>query len=341
MADVVCPAYAIPGLLYGVEFEIEAEDLYVQTDHYDEESEEYVPYDPPCLPWGWRVEPEDSIIGVECVFDGPMTYEAGSDAIRRLFVDIRDVHCVNPVRTPRGSTHVHVNMSDATWAQMESFVYAAAWAEPFLIDIAGKGRRGNLFALSYSQAPVGWNSILDCIHNRKLRFHMDTHYMAINFKSLDKWGTVEFRMGPSMRNANEALEWFDNIHAVASEGKAGNVSPHEPPAFIERFRMMVPPERFSRIYDKAAKQVLDIHEKLCYIVKARWEKQKSYRKKIEDEEFLISQLIDSNALTNEILSTNNDWFSPPISSISATHEEFMNVAYTNIFDDPQLTATGE
>lgn len=141
------------GKVYGIELEIEAAGLYEVDEHYDEETDEYTAIDP-IVPQGWLREQEDSIVGVELISDRPYTFEESVINIQRVFMDITRQGYM-PLRTPRGSTHVHANVADLTWDQMRHFVAACAWAEPALIELAGKGRKGNLFAQSYGNYPSG------------------------------------------------------------------------------------------------------------------------------------------------------------------------------------------
>lgn len=209
------PGYT--GLLFGVELEIEAEGLYQPEERFDDEGD-LLCIDEPDIPHGWLREHEESIRGVELISARPFDYATSVDNIYRLFNDI-DAQGYTPTRTCRGSTHVHVNAADLTWAQLRSFVMTCAWAEPFLIEHAGAGRRGNLFAQSYETTPLGWRPIITWCRHEAVMHALDTHYMATSFSPLSYLGSVEFRMGPSARTAAEAIAWLDKIYIVASHGR--------------------------------------------------------------------------------------------------------------------------
>ena len=203
------------GLLFGVELEIESPGLYcMQFNGDDEEPEEVYPDLPP----GWQLMEEHSIDGPELASDRPYSYDTTVANIEGAFRDIAR-QGGKPIRTCRGSTHVHVNCQDLTWGQMRKTVLACAWAEELLIERAGKGRKGNLFAMSYRTAPLGWADIINSVRERKFRLYRDTHYMAVNFSSLTNLGTIEFRMPPSARNAEDAIEWLTYIKDVAEAGR--------------------------------------------------------------------------------------------------------------------------
>lgn len=209
------PAYYGP--LIGVELELESPGLYLPIEHFDEDSDELVEEEVD-IPAGWLREHEESIQGVELISNGPKTFEETVVNIDSLFDDI-ERQGFKLQRTPRGSTHVHCNVADLTWEQMRSFVMACAWAEPFLIEIAGKGRKGNLFAQSYATTPLGWRNIINWCRHENISPALDTHYMATSFSPMGYLGSVEFRMGPSARNREEAIGWVSLVHAVACAGR--------------------------------------------------------------------------------------------------------------------------
>lgn len=248
------------GERYGVELEIEADGLYSEEEVFDEDLDEYrsVEVD---VPSGWTVVEEHSIQGAELIFAGPRSFNEGCALIEKLYKDIQR-QGYEPRRTPRGSTHVHVNVSDLTWKQLGHFVMAAAWAEPYLIELAGKGRKGNLFALSYATAPNGWADVIESIRHEQRLFNFDTHYMAINFRQIVRHGTVEFRMGPSMRNAEEAIAWFEMIREVAVVGRNEEVTADVAPAFVELFQELLPPGCRTRIRVQAERQARDVYRRL-------------------------------------------------------------------------------
>lgn len=214
------------GKLYGVELEIEAAGLYEMEEHYDSETDEHVQNEP-CVPKGWLREQEDSIQGVELISEKPFDFNTSIENIASVFFDI-ERQGFKPTRTPRGSTHVHTNVADLSWEQMRSFVMACAWAEPTLIELAGKGRKGNLFAQSYETTPIGWAWIVEAVRRQEFSQWGDTHYMATSFYPMSSLGSVEFRMGPSSRTAEEAMRWLRCIDLVVTAGRETVVGLEEP-----------------------------------------------------------------------------------------------------------------
>jgi hypothetical protein len=259
LSKTIYPNPIITGLKYGIELEIEAPGLYEAREIWDEAGEEIIEMEEPTIPLSWELREEHSIEGPEVV-SMPLTYDEAYEAIGRLFIDVNSKG-YHPTRTPRGSTHIHVNCQDLTWDQLESTVFACAWAEPFLIELAGRGRIGNLFAVSYKSAPLAWENIVNSLVVRELRSSIDTHYSAVNFNSLLTMGTIEFRMGPSSRTAEEALYWLGLIRTVAEAGRTLSIEDKEP-AFLdkltEELSQRVPPYNFDRIYRQAIRQVQEL-----------------------------------------------------------------------------------
>lgn len=219
------------GLLYGIELELEGHGLYEA--YYPDPSDE--DEDPeltePVVPAGWSWHEEHSIHGCELVLSQPQPYEVAASLMADVFRDVAR-NGWTLVRSPRGSTHVHINVQDYTWEELGNAILACAWAEPFLIELAGKGRKHNLFALSYANAPLGWAHVIECYRNKNNSMNSDTHYMATNFETLFGMGTIEFRMGPTARNYDEAMWWFDKIRIVAEACRGERVDKQTIPSFV-------------------------------------------------------------------------------------------------------------
>lgn len=253
--DTIHSSPQFKGKLYGVELEIEAEGLYCVEEHYDSENDEHTSIDP-VVPEGWLREQEDSINGVELISDRPYPFEVQVQNIERVFKDI-ERQGFQPIRTPRGSTHVHANVADLTWDQMKSFVMACAWAEPTLIELAGKGRKGNLFAQSYETTPIGWHPVIHWVRRREFYQQVDTHYMGTSFHPMTYLGSVEFRMGPSARTAEDAIRWLKCIDAVVTAGRETVVTDREPP-FLEHLISKFQKEKQEQLRKKGRRNALEV-----------------------------------------------------------------------------------
>ena len=291
------------GLCFGVELEIEAPGLYPMAgfdEDYDPDDEDSLPpINPPVLPHGWQVVEEHSIDGPEVITAGAYAFDDMVTNIRAIFEDVR-AKGFEPRRTCRGSTHIHMNCQDLTWRQLRNVLLCCAWAEPFLIEMAGKGRRGNLFAMSYRDAPLGWTEIINSIRARFLRLYNDTHYMAISFYSLTHLGTIEFRMPPSSRNADEAITWLEWIRDIGEAGRStGDVAVDTMPPQLLGLYFAVPPARRDRLLRQAQEQVLEIADllDLPYMDKRKPTKKQSEGFISDYELMSLAQTSPSLALT--------------------------------------------
>ena len=286
------------GKLYGVELEIEAGGLYEIEENFNENTDEYEQIEPD-IPRGWLREQEDSIEGVELISREPYSFETQVENIYRVFADI-ERQGFTPIRTPRGSTHVHANVADLTWDQLRYFIMACAWAEPALIELAGKGRKGNLFAQSYETTPLGWKPVIDWVRRGKFDQTWDTHYMAISFQPLTYLGSVEFRMGASARNAQEAVDWLSIIDMVVEAGRTLEITPDVEPEFLSALLDLADAKKRERLRSKGRHQAEEIWESML----EPWvEPEPRLRRKmggvfpvnVEDYTIAIDQLLPSAA----------------------------------------------
>lgn len=252
------PGYV--GKLYGIELEIESAGLYEDAELYDEETQQYYT-ESVSIPKNWQKEIEESICGAELVSQGAFDYLALCSNIDVLF---RDIHSkgYRPIRTPRGSTHVHANVGDLTWQQFRHFIVTCAWVEPALIELAGKGRKGNLFAHSYNTMPIGWHMITSWCQSEQMTVTLDTHYMATNFAPANTLGSVEFRMGPSSRTAEEAITWLTYIDYVVSEARTAPTTCVEPPACLSVLIDNLPRQIRDRVVTRGRANATEIWPKL-------------------------------------------------------------------------------
>lgn len=253
------------GLKFGVELELEYPGLYEGIEVYgrDEdgyETEEIVDIERPLLPEGWDTRVEESVQGCEVVFSKPLAIAESVAAINRLFDDI-ERQGVTLRKTPRGSSHFHINVQDLTWPQMRVFALTCAWLEPYLIYLAGKGRIGNLFAKSYKECPAGWRGVVESIQIGAMRVNnLDSHYMAINFGAMSEHGSVEFRMPPSATSRHDVLGWLSRFYQLGQEGRQSRtVDAQSPPVCLRTLELEIPGEgtkaRLKRI---AQQQVAEI-----------------------------------------------------------------------------------
>lgn len=164
----------------------------------------------------WKIVGEGSLRrGVEFV-SAPQNLEETAKSIEKLQKRIekhRDV--IDYFDSPRAGVHIHVNMTDKTILQLSNAVFLYYVLEQVIVDNAGKDRAGNLFCLRLCDA----SSI-----KRRLRYLPDAprglytdgdlRYSALNFDSLFRFGTLEWRALRTPMDFRSITPWVKIMHSI-------------------------------------------------------------------------------------------------------------------------------
>lgn len=168
----------------------------------------------------WEAKADNSLRnGVEYVMAQPYagpTLEAALDA----FYDEK----LKFNNSARCSTHIHLNMTDATLDCVRSMTMIMYMIEDGLFNIIGEGRKWAGYSMALSE--------MDPVRLRMAMSHSDPHtllnnlaptrnqdrYYGFNTASLRKHGTVEFRYFPGGPTRAELESWIDLICAVKAAG---------------------------------------------------------------------------------------------------------------------------
>lgn len=175
---------------FGVEFELEGENL---------------PKDVP----GWDITRDGSLRGngLEYVTSAPYTLEATMKAIEEIERATAKSKINN---SGYAGTHVHVNVSDMSITKMFNFALLYLALEDVIASkYFGEGRKGNLFCLCVSDAEAIINYVYDAAVKGDLTILNtdDIRYSSLNFSSLFKHGTLEFRGQDGIGDFKRAKEW--------------------------------------------------------------------------------------------------------------------------------------
>lgn len=156
------------------------------------------------------------------------------------------------IDTMRTSMHVHLNVSDMTYGQLMNTVFLYAILEPYFLSKVHKYRRKNNFASPMMSSKGFRNLILDAVvDDKRLPSHEDFKYSAINFGSLAKFGTLEFRSHETTQNIDVVSDWvheFFRIRILAMEYRT-------PKEIMRDYRKMTAVEFFNRVFPKAPKDI--------------------------------------------------------------------------------------
>lgn len=150
---------------------------------------------------GWKTDRDGSLryYGIEMKSAAPVKEASLRAHLDNLLLGIKNYDWILP--SPRTSTHVHVNTMGLTPIQIYTAACAYWFLEPYFFSLCDDSRKGNLFCLRLQDARGMVSLIEDDIENTCLNkvvpfrtFNNDAHrYSSINFASLYKFGSLEFR----------------------------------------------------------------------------------------------------------------------------------------------------
>ena len=146
-----------------------------------------------------------------------------------------------PIMSSRTSTHVHIDVRDMSLEELRKFIIVYLSVERLLSNYCGRMRAENIFCV-----PVYKSSrLIHCLSGlfeqktfstaRMIsilsQFNEELRYGAINFHSLWKHGTLEFRMLRGEYRAPKIKEWLNillSIKKYAMENKEAEIrSPNQ------------------------------------------------------------------------------------------------------------------
>lgn len=138
--------------------------------------------------------------------------------------------------TVRAGVHVHINMLEATCRQLWTYATCYYVLEEALTErFCGAGRVGNHFCLRAIDADVLTHDIGRVLRNDEYGILMydDIRYSALNFTSLFRHGSVEFRALRTPPDLNRVKTWIDILLAIKANSKMFS----NPREVVEMFSM--------------------------------------------------------------------------------------------------------
>lgn len=118
----------------------------------------------------------------------------------------------------RAGVHIHYNVSHLTWREL--FVIATAYycLEECLVDACGPDRQGNPFCLRVRDAEAVLETLEQCIMTGETSIlNLDTiKYAALNFNSIHRHGSLEFRALRTPTDVREIKKWIDILDNLYS-----------------------------------------------------------------------------------------------------------------------------
>lgn len=174
----------------------------------------------PGAPIGWQSHSDGSLhadYSVEYVTKGAINKEKVFSEIQKVKKKIKDVEVLDSVRA---GVHVHMNCQQMTAQQMLGVAFTYLALERSLVKYCGPNRVGNQFCLRASDAEFVFTKLYDSINTGNLSYLNDNsiRYSSLNFCSLSKFGTLEFRAMQTYSDLSRIVEWVDMLDHIKKYG---------------------------------------------------------------------------------------------------------------------------
>lgn len=164
--------------------------------------------------------------GMEYVFSRPKDLKTSLKTLSVLFRFLGENSV--PSYSFRTSTHVHVNVSDLTVPQITSIIYLYTLVEDLFVNFCEPHRRGNRFCLRFRDANNLYEILGNLVRNKNQAHshHVfqafdqgQMKYAALNFYTLLKYGTLEFRSLEGTNDLVKIEKWLTAISNMVTVGK--------------------------------------------------------------------------------------------------------------------------
>lgn len=214
---------------YGIEVELEGKNFV----HPPESVNEY---------WGMHKDGSLRIkapgdCAIEYVTHQPFPLPSIERAITALFnyLTAPNVLVYDSYRT---SIHVHVNFATETFRTIYNFMTLSLIFDELLVSQNGEHRIGNNFCLRAKDALGQLQSLITSIDNGNNFFDVppNDRYSSINFASLMKFGSVEFRSLECTTHEGRLLHWIGTLAQMKKNSKTYT----NPVGVIQQFSMLGP-----------------------------------------------------------------------------------------------------
>ncbi|MCW8826505.1 MAG: amidoligase family protein [Gammaproteobacteria bacterium] len=166
----------------------------------------------------WRMEHDGSLRegGVEFVLRQPLTGFDLEKAINELYDKVlQNCKYESNIRT---STHIHIDVRDISTEHLRRIVFFYAMFERFIYDMVSPERE-----FSFYCAPL-FSSVQN---RRRIAESLDSHnfrrcpkYSGLNLKSINNYGSLEFRMHQGMTKETNLRTWIALLLKLKTGTKA-------------------------------------------------------------------------------------------------------------------------
>ena len=191
----------------------------------------------------------------EYVTNEPLPIQSAEKAITVLFsyltrpgVMVYDSH--------RTSIHIHVNFGMETYRTVYNFITLCLILDELLVSQNGEHRIGNNFCLRAKDALGQVQSLITSISNGHNFFDIpkDDRYSSINFASLTKFGSIEFRSLECTTHEGRLLHWIGTLAEIKKFSKLfGN-----PTEIVQMFSAIGPRQFLDKALGPYARKYLSV-----------------------------------------------------------------------------------
>lgn len=165
-----------------------------------------------------KLKPGDECI--EYVSIMPFDIQSTEKAIHALFKYLNSPG-VEVYESYRTSIHVHVNFAMESFRTVLNFMAISIILDELLVSQNGEHRIGNNFCLRSRDAMGQIVSLVNSIQTGHMFFnlHANDRYSSINFASLLKFGSVEFRSMECNTHEGRIMHWINTLAQMKASAK--------------------------------------------------------------------------------------------------------------------------
>ena len=179
---------------------------------------------PESAPTGWVKTGDGSLRGydtAEYVIKGPKLRDDAFKTLDLLGKKLKS-HGSIISDSVRAGIHIHIDVGELTIREMVCFAMCYYILEEQLTSYCGKGRSGNHFCLRAMDAESIVYELARGLSTGKLFTaigHDHTRYSALNFNSLFKYGSLEFRAMRTTTDFDRVKTWVDILLTIKETSK--------------------------------------------------------------------------------------------------------------------------
>jgi hypothetical protein len=170
-------------------------------------------------------------------FATPLNFRDTQTAIRVLF-DYLSRPEVEVYESYRTSIHVHVNCCAETFRTVYNVITLSIILDELLTSQNGEHRIGNNFCLRAKDAMGQVDALIASIESGRSFFNVSQNerYSSINFASLMKFGSIEFRSLECTTHQGRLMHWIGTLQQIKEKARTFK----NPTEIIQQFSQLQP-----------------------------------------------------------------------------------------------------